>query len=138
MKNTKHIILTSLMGLLVSTAYAMDENAVVGHVPVGQHAAAQIQNPQMISWEAIDRIPHGPNGTLDQHVRHEALVAAKINAEIAATEHAMGPNPAVGPAGLSWKTLDRMPHGPDATAEQIARHDTLVAAKINAEIAATE
>ena len=81
MKNTKHIILTSLMGLLVSTAYAANEaDAVVGHAPAGQHAAAQIQNPQMMSWEAIDRVA-GPQATAEMRARHEQLKAAKIAAE---------------------------------------------------------
>lgn len=78
MKNTKHIILTSLMGLLVSTAYTMDENAVVGHVPAGQHAAAH--GPQMMSWEAIDRL-NSPMATAEMRARHEQLKAAKRAAE---------------------------------------------------------
>ena len=41
MKISKHVILTSLMGLLVSTAYTMDQNAE--NALAGQHAAAQIQ-----------------------------------------------------------------------------------------------
>ena len=68
------------MGLLVSTAQAMDENALVGHVPVGQHAAAQIQNPQMMSWEAINRLGM-PDATPEMRARHEQLKAAKIAAE---------------------------------------------------------
>ncbi|MEI7494371.1 MAG: hypothetical protein WCJ92_07250, partial [Alphaproteobacteria bacterium] len=77
----------------------------------------------------LDRMPHGPIGTVAQSARHEQLVTDKIEAEIAAAQN--GP---VGIAGLSWETLDRMPHGPAATVAQSARHDRLVAAKRAAEI----
>jgi hypothetical protein len=112
MKNTKHIILTSLMGLLVSTAYAMEENAVVGNAQAGQHAAAH--GPQMMSWEAIDRLKM----VAGQNERANQLLLAKIDAEAA---H--------GPQMMTWDAIDRLKMVDHERANQ------LLLAKIDAEAA---
>ncbi len=90
MKNTKHVILTSLMGLLVSTAYTMDENAVVGNAPAGQHLMGQMQNPQMTSWEGITHLMG-----VDM-ARASTLVVNKVDAELA------------GPTGVSWEGITHL------------------------------
>ncbi len=102
MKISKHVILTSLMGLLVSTAYTMDENAVVGHVPVGQHAAAQIRNIDMVSWDDIMQI---------QHVNPAA--AAQLKAAMVADKVAK-------PIGMvSWDDIMQIQHVNPAAADQL-------------------
>ena len=110
MKNTKHVILTSLMGLLVSTAYTMDENAVVGNAPAGQHLMGQMQNPQMTSWEGITHLMG-----VDM-ARASTLVVNKVDAELA------------GPTGVSLEGINHL-MGVD-----MPRANALLAARAAAEI----
>ena len=97
------------MGLLVSTACAMDENAVVGNAPAGQHLMGQMQNPQMTSWEELDNLM----GV--DIARARTLVVNKVDAELA------------GPTGVSWEGITHL------IGVDIARARTLVVNKVNEE-----